>query len=42
MTTVAERVIAGLSTERLGRIDTLLQQRYIEPGKIAGALTLVA
>ena len=42
MTTVAERVIAGLSTERLGRIDSLLQQRYIEPGKIAGALTLVA
>jgi CubicO group peptidase (beta-lactamase class C family) len=32
----------GLSTERLARIDRHLNQRYIEPKKIAGALTLVA
>lgn len=32
----------GLSSERLARIDAHLRDRYIEPGKIAGALTLVA
>jgi CubicO group peptidase (beta-lactamase class C family) len=31
----------GLSSERLERIDTHLKSRYIDPGKIAGALTLV-
>jgi CubicO group peptidase (beta-lactamase class C family) len=32
----------GLSSEGLGRIDDLLRSRYVVPGKIAGALTLVA
>ncbi len=32
----------GLSSERLKRIDAHLQDRYIAPKKIAGALTLVA
>jgi CubicO group peptidase (beta-lactamase class C family) len=32
----------GLSSEGLRRIDHHLASRYIEPGKIAGALTLVA
>ena len=32
----------GLSSERLARIETHLTKRYIEPEKIAGALTLVA
>src|SRR5215510_10924450 len=32
----------GLSSEGLRRIDHHLLSRYIEPGKIAGALTLVA
>jgi len=32
----------GLSSERLRRVDQHLMSRYIEPGKIAGALTLVA
>ncbi|MDJ0789581.1 MAG: serine hydrolase domain-containing protein [Myxococcota bacterium] len=32
----------GLSSERLAHIDRHLQTRYIEPGKIAGALTVVA
>ena len=32
----------GLSSERLARIDAHLRDRYIEPGKISGALTLVA
>jgi CubicO group peptidase (beta-lactamase class C family) len=32
----------GLSSQRLARIDEHLRERYIEPGKIAGALTLVA
>ena len=32
----------GLATDRLRRIDHHLLSRYIEPGKIAGALTLVA
>jgi CubicO group peptidase (beta-lactamase class C family) len=32
----------GLASDRLRRIDHHLLSRYIEPGKIAGALTLVA
>jgi len=32
----------GLCSERLARIDTHLERRYITPQKIAGALTLVA
>ena len=32
----------GLSTNRLGRIDRHLESRYLEPGKLAGCLTLVA
>ena len=32
----------GLSPERLARIETHLDRRYIEPGKIVGCLTLVA
>ena len=32
----------GLSGERLQRIDSHLRDRYLDPGKIAGALTLVA
>jgi CubicO group peptidase (beta-lactamase class C family) len=32
----------GLSSERLRRVDQHLMSRYVEPGKIAGALTLVA
>jgi CubicO group peptidase (beta-lactamase class C family) len=32
----------GLCPERLARIDRHLEQRYLEPRKIAGALTLVA
>ena len=31
----------GLSAERLARIDAHLKTRYLDPGKIAGALTLV-
>jgi CubicO group peptidase (beta-lactamase class C family) len=32
----------GLSSDRLRRVDQHLTSRYIEPGKIAGALTVVA
>lgn len=32
----------GFSRERLARVDDHLRRYYIEPGKIAGALTLVA
>ena len=32
----------GLSSERLARIEDHLERRYLAPGKIAGALTLVA
>lgn len=32
----------GLSAERLGRIDRHLLERYVEPGKVAGVLTVVA
>ena len=32
----------GLTSEGLRRVDQHLLSRYIEPGKIAGALTLVA
>ncbi|MDJ0869169.1 MAG: serine hydrolase domain-containing protein [Myxococcota bacterium] len=31
----------GLSSERLARIDAHLKTRYVDPGKIAGALSLV-
>ena len=34
--------LAGLDRERLARIDEHLEGRYVQPGKIAGALTLVA
>jgi CubicO group peptidase (beta-lactamase class C family) len=37
---VAERT--GLDPDRLRRIDDHLKGRYVQPGKIAGALTLVA
>ncbi len=33
---------AGLSPERLARIDHFLQERYVEPGLLPGALTVVA
>jgi CubicO group peptidase (beta-lactamase class C family) len=32
----------GLSSERLARIDDHLRRRYLDPGKIAGCLTVVA
>ena len=32
----------GLSSERLARIDEHLRNRYLEPGKISGCLSLVA
>ena len=32
----------GLSSERLARIDSHLKRRYLDPGKIPGALTLVS
>jgi CubicO group peptidase (beta-lactamase class C family) len=32
---------AGMSAEALARVDAQLRERYIEPGKIAGALTCV-
>ncbi|MGD8862154.1 MAG: serine hydrolase domain-containing protein [Myxococcales bacterium] len=32
---------AGMSAEALARVDAHLRERYIEPGKIAGALTCV-
>ena len=38
----AEPEKVGLSSEQLARIDSHLQQRYIDPKKITGALTLVA
>ncbi len=43
MTMVSETsaTAAGLSPERLQRIDKFLRERYIEPGKIPGALTVV-
>lgn len=34
--------IAGLSSERLRRIDSHLEETYVSTGRIAGALTLVA
>jgi CubicO group peptidase (beta-lactamase class C family) len=40
MTTRPETL--GLSSDRLARIDAHLKSRYVDPGKIAGALTLVA
>ena len=32
----------GLSSERLDRIERHLRERYIDEGRIAGAVTLVA
>src|SRR5690348_9538792 len=32
----------GLSGERLARIDRHLREKYVEPGKIAGAVVLVS
>jgi CubicO group peptidase (beta-lactamase class C family) len=32
----------GLSSERLARVDEHLRRHYVDPGKIAGCLTLVA
>ena len=37
MTATTARTIAGMSTERLARIDEHLRRNYIDPGKIAGA-----
>lgn len=39
--TAATPEAVGLSTERLGRIDEVMQQ-YVDEGKIAGAVTLVS
>ncbi len=39
---VVQPEAVGLSRERLQRIDRHLERRYLAPGKIAGALTLVA
>jgi len=33
---------AGLSAQRLARIDEFIQRRYIDSGKLPGALTLIA
>lgn len=35
-------IVAGLSLERLERITRHLDERYIQPGKLPGAVTLVA
>ena len=32
----------GISSDRLERIDRHLREQYVDPGKIAGCLTLVA
>lgn len=42
MTAVADRVIAGMSTERLRNIDRHLEKNYVGTGKVSGALTVVA
>ena len=34
--------IAGMSTERLARIDALLDERYIQSGRYPGTLTVIA
>jgi CubicO group peptidase (beta-lactamase class C family) len=34
--------IAGMSTERLERIDSLLDERYLQSGRFAGTLTVVS
>ena len=41
-TTATERVTAGLSTERLRRLDGHIEREYLETGKLPGALVLVA
>ena len=35
-------IIAGMSTDRLKRIDALLDERYLQSGKYPGTLTLVS
>lgn len=35
-------IVAGMSRDRLRRIDSFLDERYLQPGKYAGTLTLVA
>ena len=35
-------MVTGLSRERLKRIDTHFQEKYIDTGKLAGVLTLIA
>ncbi len=42
MSSISDGVTAGFSTERLARIDALLKQRYLDAGKLAGVVTLVA
>lgn len=42
MTSIVRPEEVGLSSERLARIDAHLLREYVEPGKIAGAVTLVA
>ncbi|HEX6241267.1 MAG TPA: serine hydrolase domain-containing protein, partial [Polyangiales bacterium] len=37
-----ERNVAGLSTERLARIGSFLEQQFVRPAKIAGCQLLVA
>ena len=32
----------GMSSQRLARLDRFLKETYVEPGKLAGTLTLVA
>lgn len=39
---IAQPVAAGFSADRLARLDRFLEERYIAPGKIPGALTVVA
>jgi CubicO group peptidase (beta-lactamase class C family) len=42
VTATIQRVIGGMSTERLRRVDDHLDRNYVSSGKIPGALTLVA
>lgn len=39
---MTNNVVAGLSLDRLNRLDTHLQKTYIDSGKLPGTLTLVA
>ena len=40
--TPTSNVIAGMDTRRLARIADHLENAYLQPGKLPGALTLVA